>query len=216
MNVRRLKIILVVLQAIPLVAVLILATATSAGRTSAPAGDGVVAAALAIVYIQYLASVALSGVLASRMKRPVLGWVFTALFLPIFGPLILASRRSLDQPSPAADPAPGDRSDVDPAMVADPAHNPGGFCTQCLSETTDETPGNMTTFNGIGTALMGTRWRTRGLQECPACGSEVQTKWFTFGFGVKPLGTYRVIYTKRGLTTSRLFARRLRNDPVGR
>jgi hypothetical protein len=214
MNTRRLKIILVVLQGVPLVAVLVLAAATSAGRTGAPAGDGVVAAALAIVYIPYLASVALTGLLASRMKRSVLGWVFAALFLPIVGPLILVSRRSPDRPSPAA--APTDHSHVVPASAADPAHNSGGFCTRCLSETTVETPGNMTTFNGIGTALMGTRWRTRGLQECAACGSVVQTKWFTFGFGVKPLGTYRVIYTKRGQTTSRLFARRLRDDPVGR
>lgn len=216
MNVRRLKIILVVLQAVPLIAALTLAAVTSAGRSSAPAGDGLIAATLALVYVPYLASAALSGVLAARMKRSAAGWVCVALFLPLFGPLLLASRRSPAQPSPDAAPAAPGSSKADPAPSGDATPNPGGFCAKCLAETTSETPGNMTTFNGIGTALMGTRWRARGLAECPACGSVVQTKWFTFGFGVKPLGTYRVIYTKKGLTTSRLFARRLRDDPVGR
>jgi len=218
MGIKQLKIILVVLQAVPLVALLTLATATSAGRSSGSADDGVVAAALVVVYVPYLASVVLSGVLASRMKRRVLGWVLGAFFLPLFGPLILASRRSLEQPAsaPALAPLQGGREPRAGAIVKEVAFNPGGFCTQCLSQTTGETPGNMTTFNGIGTALMGTRWRARGLNACPTCGSVVQTKWFTFGFAVKPLGTYRVIYTKKGLTTSRLFARRLHDDPVGR
>jgi hypothetical protein len=63
--------------------------------------------------------------------------------------------------------------------------------------------------------LMGTRWRAKGLHPCATCGSVVQTKWLTFGVSLKPLGTYRVIYTKRGLSTSRFFSRRLRSDPAG-
>jgi len=60
--------------------------------------------------------------------------------------------------------------------------------------------------------LMGTRWSSRGLDPCPACGSVVQGKWSTFGFGVTKLGSYRILYTKRGITKTRYFGRRLLSD----
>lgn len=216
MSIRVLKATLVSLQVLLLVAISILFVVTTAGTSAADADRAAPAAAPLIVSIGCLASIALSGVLAAQTGRSILGWIFLATFVPIIGPIILASLRSRMRLDSASSPVAAAPRGADTAARLDPTDNPGGFCPRCLSETTDETPGNMNTFNGIGTTLMGTRWRTRGLHLCPACGSVVQTKWVAFGFGVKPLGTYRVIYTKRGLTTSRLFARRLRDDPVAR
>lgn len=217
MEVKRLKITLVVLQVVPLIALTALATASSAARKGEPSGDGVVVAALALVYVPMIANGIVGGILASKMKRSVAGWVLACVFLPLIGPLLLASRQSLERRAGAQGPdafsvpaAEGEGS-----VAPNATFNPGGFCRKCLAETTDESTGNVTSFNGIGTTLMGTRWRAKGLDPCGACGSVVQTKWATFGIGFKPLGTYRVIYTKKGLTTSRFFARRLRNDPVG-
>ena len=98
MTIKRLKTILVVLQVIPLIAAVALGMATAAVRANAISEDAIIAAALAIVYVPYLASVVLSGVLASRLRRSVLGWVLATFFLPLFGPIILVTRGSLDRP----------------------------------------------------------------------------------------------------------------------
>ena len=89
-----------------------------------------------------------------------------------------------------------------------------GFCEKCISQTTDEHPGTVYSLNAIGTMLMGTRWNPKGLDPCPDCGSVVQKKWYTFGVGIKPLGTYRILYLKKGLMESDFLGRRLKDDPV--
>ena len=89
-----------------------------------------------------------------------------------------------------------------------------GFCSTCLSETTDEAPGKVYSLNAIGTMLMGTRWNPKGTQLCPNCGSVVQQKWVTFGVGIVPLGTYRILYLRKGFMENDFVGRRLRNDPV--
>ena len=59
-----------------------------------------------------------------------------------------------------------------------------GFCAVCRQETTDESPGNTSLVNLVGTRLVG------GDNVCPACGSVVQTKWFWIGVPIIPLGRY--------------------------
>ena len=62
---------------------------------------------------------------------------------------------------------------------------------------------------------MGTRWNPKGTQLCPNCGSQcISKKWVTFGVGIVPLGTYRILYLRKGLMESDFVGRRLRNDPV--
>lgn len=91
-----------------------------------------------------------------------------------------------------------------------------GFCEKCLSETTDEFPGTISSVNAIGTMLMGSRWNPKGIDPCPNCGSVIQKKWITFGVGIIALGTYRILYFKKGITESDFIGRRLKNDPVNR
>ena len=64
-----------------------------------------------------------------------------------------------------------------------------GFCGDCRSQTTNESPGNTRSVNFIfGTRLFGFGDR------CPACGSVIQIKWIWIGLPIIPLGRYRVIY----------------------
>ena len=67
-----------------------------------------------------------------------------------------------------------------------------GFCYRCWTQTTDESPGHTATVNFIGTRLLGSD------EQCPACGSVVQTKWFCVIVPIVPLGRYRVIHAARG------------------
>jgi hypothetical protein len=84
-----------------------------------------------------------------------------------------------------------------------------GFCDACRSQTTDESTGNLTQINGIGTTLS-----LFDRDKCATCGSIVKTKWFCLVFPLIPLGKYRVLYTqdKRSLTGSsaRFLSRRLK------
>ena len=66
-----------------------------------------------------------------------------------------------------------------------------GFCYRCWSETTDESPGLMVTFDLVGTRLLG---RDEG---CVECGSVVQSKWFCVIVPIVRLGRYRVIRLER-------------------
>ena len=83
-------------------------------------------------------------------------------------------------------------------------------------QTADESTGTLYTLNGIGTMLSGTRWNPRGLAPCPSCGSVIQIKWFGIAFGIRALGTYRVLYTRPEAFSGRFIARRLKDDPVTR
>ena len=89
-----------------------------------------------------------------------------------------------------------------------------GFCERCLAQTIEESPGTVYSLNGIGTMLMGSRWRVKGKEECLDCGSVIQHKWMTFGIGIAPLGTYRILYLRQGLMESDFLGRRLRDDPL--
>ncbi len=62
-----------------------------------------------------------------------------------------------------------------------------GFCYDCWSQTTDESPGNTRTVNLIGTAITGE------VDPCGVCRSTVKTKAFWIVFPLIPLGRYRVI-----------------------
>ena len=80
-----------------------------------------------------------------------------------------------------------------------------GFCEECRSKTSDESPGNTTTVNFLlGTRLIGYENR------CPACGSVEQTLWLQIVLPLIPLGKYRVIYLDKDLFSSRYVGRKLR------
>jgi hypothetical protein len=159
-------------------------------------------------FLPWIVQAVLAGVLAGKLNRNSAGWVIGSIFLPFIVPFFLVFMKGKE-------PAMKSRPPVSAAIATDPefkGFNEQGFCWRCVGETSEEAPGNVSSFNGIGTALMGTRWTTRGLDPCPACGSVVQSKWRTFGFGISKIGTYRIIYTKRGFTSSRFFGRRLLSD----
>ncbi len=178
---------------------------------------------MSLFSISYLICIIIVGIYAKKTNRSVGGWVAGSIFVPYLPPLILAFLKPAPVKSyytgrPSAE-APagffensnasfknGNMSEEDNIALAQ------GFCSKCIAETTDESPGNVNTVNGIGTALMGTRWLTRGLDRCPQCGSVIQTKWTTFGFGISKHGTYRILYTKQGFTKSKFFGRRLKSD----
>jgi hypothetical protein len=72
-----------------------------------------------------------------------------------------------------------------------------GFCKKCLSETTEQSIGGGTTFNGIGNGLGFSFFKS----ECPECGSVIKRKWFYLLFPLIPKGKFRVIKVldKQGL-----------------
>jgi len=75
-----------------------------------------------------------------------------------------------------------------------------GFCPACLNTTNSRSSGGTFTFNGIGTALYGSR------DPCAVCGSVIQTLWFCIIFvPVIPLGKYRVKHTQPRKWVSRQF-----------
>jgi hypothetical protein len=77
-----------------------------------------------------------------------------------------------------------------------------GFCTSCLSGSTDKSPGNISTINGIGRKFYG------GADKCTACGSTVRVLWIVlFYVPLIPLGTYRYQRARGGGLSSRFLAR---------
>jgi hypothetical protein len=69
---------------------------------------------------------------------------------------------------------------------------PRAFCEKCLTETRDESTGNLQQINGIGTSLMGADGH------CQQCSSVVQRVWITFLFlPILPRGQYRIIRVSR-------------------
>ncbi len=184
--------------------------APGAGRGADPgARNWIMAAFLGSIVV----SAVLSGILAVRLKRAAPVWVIGSIFIPFLVPFILAFMKEAPD---ARYVAPDRSASAQPQGGTAPAFNEQGFCARCVSETTDESPGSVSTTNGIGTALQGTRWREKGLDPCPVCGSVVQQKWRMFGWGVKPLGTYRILYVRGGIFSKRYFGRRLKADPVQR
>ena len=79
------------------------------------------------------------------------------------------------------------------------------FCPKCVSETTDETTGNLETFNLTGTTIHGIR------DNCPVCGSYIANKYFVFcGIPLYKLGSYRVITLKDGAHKTEFVSRKLK------
>jgi hypothetical protein len=60
------------------------------------------------------------------------------------------------------------------------------FCAHCIAESSDKTPGDVSTMNGTGRKFYGRA------AACAECGSVVRTLWWAFfHFPVIPLGSYR-------------------------
>ncbi len=61
-----------------------------------------------------------------------------------------------------------------------------GFCTGCEEGSTDMSPGNVSTVNGVGRKFYGSA------NPCGSCGSVVRTLWMTFAdIPLVPRGSYR-------------------------
>jgi hypothetical protein len=62
------------------------------------------------------------------------------------------------------------------------------FCVDCVAHSTNESAGNVTTVNAIGTMFYG--WT----KCCAACGSRVKTLWIVFAaFPLFSGGSFRVL-----------------------
>ena len=67
-----------------------------------------------------------------------------------------------------------------------PAAPPQNFCAACTQASTDKTPGDVSTTNGIGRKFYG------GAAPCVTCGSVIRTLWITLvDIPIVPLGSYR-------------------------
>ncbi len=78
------------------------------------------------------------------------------------------------------------------------------FCDHCVAETSDKTPGNVSTINGIGRKFYG------GAEPCPACTSVIRTLWWCFiEIPIVPLGSYRYKTSKEGVMRALYWSRKL-------
>ena len=86
-----------------------------------------------------------------------------------------------------------------------------GFCSACLAETTEESPGRMEIFNFIGTDW---GWPL-GRKKCPRCGSVILRKWRYFILPIIPEDKYRVLFINTKLklfgTSTRFLARKMKS-----
>jgi endogenous inhibitor of DNA gyrase (YacG/DUF329 family) len=80
-----------------------------------------------------------------------------------------------------------------------------GFCESCKNETTDKSPGNLYTWNGVGTS-----WGAFSKSKCPTCNSVILQKWFYFGLPIIPLGKYRVLQRPHLGSKVKFLARKLK------
>jgi len=84
-------------------------------------------------------------------------------------------------------------------------HKHPGFCQECVAETTNETPGDTATFNGVGIRLYG------NAAKCPTCYSVIKRKWFCIVFiPIFPLRKFRI----KPVTIKRYLGRRLPDEMV--
>ncbi len=80
------------------------------------------------------------------------------------------------------------------------------FCSRCVAETTDQTPGDVSTMNGIGRKFYGSA------VPCPECASVIRTLWWTLvELPLVPLGSYRYKTAEEGVMRSRFWCRKLPN-----
>jgi hypothetical protein len=92
------------------------------------------------------------------------------------------------------------------AEAADAVRHSLGFCQKCFDATTDDTPGSTFTVNW----LFGTRLRDEG-DTCTECGSVRASLWAWFLIPIMRVGTYRIIYTKRELSSREWVGRRTKD-----
>src|ERR1700733_1786299 len=78
------------------------------------------------------------------------------------------------------------------------------FCDHCVAESTDKTPGDVSTLNGIGRKFYGSA------APCPECASVIRTLWWTLvELPVVPLGSYRYKTSEESGTRARFWCRKL-------
>ncbi len=89
-------------------------------------------------------------------------------------------------------------------MNASQEHIAEGFCEECIAESTDQTPGDVSTTNGVGRKFYG------GAKPCPTCGSVIRTLWWTcVDVPIIPRGSYRYKTIKEDtIHMSRFWTRR--------
>lgn len=77
------------------------------------------------------------------------------------------------------------------------------FCEKCVSISSAETPGDISTINGVGRMFYG------GADPCETCGSVTRTLWFTFAqIPLVPLGSYRYKTSDEGVVRARFWCRK--------
>jgi hypothetical protein len=78
------------------------------------------------------------------------------------------------------------------------------FCEHCVAETSDKTPGDVSTINGIGRKFYGSA------APCPQCASVIRTLWWTLvEVPIVPLASYRYKTSQEGVNRSRFWCRQL-------
>jgi hypothetical protein len=78
------------------------------------------------------------------------------------------------------------------------------FCERCVTETSDKTPGDISTLNGIGRQFYGSA------APCPECASVIRTLWWTLAsIPLAPLGSYRYKTADESGMRARFWCRKL-------
>jgi len=107
------------------------------------------------------------------------------------------------EPPPKIQPEPPGKPQA-PAQQSRSVASRGIFCESCVAETTDETPGDVSTLNGIGRQFYGSA------APCPECASVIRTLWWTLvSLPVVPLASYRYKTSEEHGTRARFWCRKL-------
>jgi len=100
--------------------------------------------------------------------------------------------------------APGFAAKGQPSQPSRSVTSRGVFCEHCVAETTDKTPGDVSTINGIGRKFYGSA------APCPECASVIRTLWWTvIEVPVVPLASYRYKTSEEAVSRSRFWCRKL-------
>jgi len=107
------------------------------------------------------------------------------------------------EPPPKIQPEPPGKPQA-PAQPSRSVASRGIFCESCVAETTDETPGYVSTLNGIGRQFYGSA------APGPECASVIRTLWWTLvSLPVVPLASYRYKTSEEHGTRARFWCRKL-------
>jgi hypothetical protein len=100
--------------------------------------------------------------------------------------------------------APGFAAKGLPSQPSRSVTSRGVFCEHCVAETTDKTPGDVSTINGIGRKFYGSA------APCPECASVIRTLWWTLiEVPIVPLASYRYKTSEEAVSRSRFWCRKL-------